>query len=56
MTTADALKAYRSSLGLSQSGLAKLAGVSIRMVQDIEQGKRRADDGLLRLALIAGCK
>ena len=46
-TTPHLLKAYRASLGLSQSQLAAKWGVSLRTLQDIEQGLRRKNDGVL---------
>jgi transcriptional regulator with XRE-family HTH domain len=42
MTTpfAKRLKALRESRRLSQSGLAKASGISLRTIQDYEQGNR----------------
>jgi len=47
----EILAAHRSALGLSQSKMAERWGVPLRTYQDIEQGKRRANDGILRGAL-----
>ena len=50
-TVASMLRAYRDRLGLSQPAFAELAGMSVATVRDIEQGRRRADDGLLLMLL-----
>jgi transcriptional regulator with XRE-family HTH domain len=48
----DNLKRLREQAGLSQSGLAKKAKLSIRNIQNWEQGQREPD--LQRLRLLAG--
>lgn len=54
------LKAFRERSGLSQSGLAKKAGVSIRMIQFYEQGVKDINKAqgitLYKLARTLGCK
>jgi transcriptional regulator with XRE-family HTH domain len=50
-TTSTLLRAYRESMGLSQSEFARLVGMPIPTLQKIEQGQRRADDALLRFLL-----
>jgi len=52
--------AYQRKLnGLSQSQLAKLSGVSVRAIQDYEQGKndinKSAGETLYKLATACGC-
>ena len=52
--------AYQRKLnGLSQSQLAKLSGVSVRAIQDYEQGKndinKSAGETLYKLAKVCGC-
>lgn len=50
------LKDLRMSAGLSQSGLAKLSGVSVRTLQDYEQGKKRlAGAAAETVVRLAGC-
>ena len=50
-TVASLLRAYRDRLGLTQPAFAELAGMSVATVRDIEQGRRREDDGLLHMLL-----
>lgn len=56
----DKLRALRESRNLSQSQLAKRAGLSVRMLQDYEQGKRDFNGAklktMLRLCLALECK
>jgi transcriptional regulator with XRE-family HTH domain len=53
------LKAARESVGLSQSGLAKAAGISVRMLQDYERGARDINGAklstLLKICNVLNC-
>lgn len=48
-----AIRARRTELGLDQGALARLAGVSRQWIVEIEQGKARAEVGLLLRTLHA---
>lgn len=54
------LKLYRTKAGLSQSKLAELSGVNVRMIQHYEQGAKDINkaqaDTILTLAKALNCK
>lgn len=53
------LKQYRERAGLSQSGLARLSGVNVRMIQKYEQAdrdiKKASAETVYRLARALNC-
>ena len=51
MTTAEFVKTRRKTLNLSQPDLAKRAGVGLRLVRDIEQGKKSLQMAKVNLVL-----
>ena len=55
VTTVPSVTAIRDTTGLSQAQLAKLLGVSVRTLQDWEQG-RRAPSGAARTLLLIAAK
>ena len=55
ITTVPAVAAIREKTGLSQTRFAKLLGVSVRTLQDWEQG-RRAPSGAARTLLMIAAK
>ena len=54
------LKEKRQAAGLSQSELGKAAGVSVRLIQDYEQGhkpiNRAASETIYHLSKVLGCQ
>jgi transcriptional regulator with XRE-family HTH domain len=50
-TVADLMKAWRAAAGLSTAAAGERLKLSARAIEDIEQGRRRADDELARIAL-----
>ena len=56
----DRLQELRKAAGMSQSQLAKAAGISLRMLQDYEQGARDINGAklstLLKLCIVLKCK
>ncbi len=54
------LKAMRLKTGLSQSKLAKLSGVNIRMIQQYEQGAKNINNAaaltIYHLSTVLNCK
>ncbi|MBQ3230431.1 MAG: helix-turn-helix transcriptional regulator [Clostridia bacterium] len=56
----DKLRSVREERGLSQSQLAARAGLSVRMLQDYEQGKRDFNGAklktILRICIALECK
>ena len=55
ITTVPAVAAIRAKTGLSQAHFAKMLGVSVRTLQDWEQG-RRAPSGAARTLLLIAAK
>ena len=55
ITTVPGVSAIREKTGLSQAHFAKLLGVSVRTLQDWEQG-RRAPSGAARTLLLIAAK
>lgn len=58
-SVADLMRTWRSLAGLSTAEAGARLGLTGRAIEDIEQGRRRADDELARIALkklIADCK
>ncbi len=55
ITTAPSITAVRKRAGLSQAKFAKLLGVSVRTLQEWEQG-RRAPSGAARTLLLIAAK
>lgn len=55
ITTVPSVTAIREKTGLSQAHFAKLLGVSVRTLQDWEQG-RRAPSGAARTLLMIAAK
>lgn len=47
----NAIRAIRVRQGMSQSQLAEAAGISLRTLQDYEQGRKRSDGAKLRTLL-----
>ena len=56
----DKLQEKRKMRGLSQGQLAKVAGISVRAIQDYEQGKKDLNGArlstILKLCVALGCK
>lgn len=56
----DKLRSIREERGLSQSQLAACTGLSVRMIQDYEQGKRDFNGAklktILKLCVALGCR
>ena len=54
------LKQKREELGLSQSGLSKLTGISVRVLQNYEQGTRPLNNAkaitVYQIATALGCR
>jgi predicted transcriptional regulator len=48
---ADLMRAWRAAAQLSTAEAGARLGLSPRSIEDIEQGRRRADDELTRIAL-----
>lgn len=48
---ADLMRAWRALAGLNTAEAGDRLGMSGRAIEDIEQGRRRADDELARIAL-----
>ena len=55
VTTVPSVSSIREQTGLSQSKFAKLLGVSVRTLQELEQG-RRAPSGAARTLLLIAAK
>lgn len=58
-TVADLMREWRKLAGLNTAAAGERLGLSARAIEDIEQGRRRADDELSRLGLkklIGGAK
>ena len=53
VTTIPAIGAIRESMGMSQSRFAELLGVSVRTLQEWEQGRRAPSGAARTLLLIA---
>lgn len=47
----DLMREWRKLEGLNTAAAGKRLGLSSRAIEDIEQGRRRADDELTRIAL-----
>lgn len=50
-TTASLMKEWRKIANINTTEAGSLLGLSSRTIEDIEQGRRRADDEVTRLAL-----
>lgn len=50
-TVAQLMKDWRAAAGLNTAAAGERLGLSSRAIEDIEQGRRRADDELTRIAL-----
>ena len=50
-TVADLMREWRKLAGLNTAAAGERLGLSARAIEDIEQGRRRADDELSRLGL-----
>lgn len=50
-TTASLMKEWRKIANINTAEAGSLLGLSSRTIEDIEQGRRRADDAVTRLAL-----
>jgi transcriptional regulator with XRE-family HTH domain len=50
---ADLMRRWRYLAGLNVAAAGERLGLSSRTIEDIEQGRRRADDELTRIALEA---
>ncbi|NCW20443.1 MAG: XRE family transcriptional regulator [Gammaproteobacteria bacterium] len=50
-TVADLMREWRRVAGLNTAAAGERLGLSPRAIEDIEQGRRRADDELSRLGL-----
>jgi len=50
-SVADLMREWRKLAGLNTAGAGEHLGLSSRAIEDIEQGRRRADDELTRIAL-----
>lgn len=50
-TVADLMREWRKLAGLNTAAAGERLGLSARAIEDIEQGRRRADDQLSRLGL-----
>jgi transcriptional regulator with XRE-family HTH domain len=53
MTVADLMRQWRAAAGLSTTEAGDRLGLSPRTIEDIEQGRRRAEDHLSMIALNA---
>ncbi len=51
MTNADRMKAFRKLHDLNTEAAGRVLGLTSRSIEDIEQGRRRADDRVLELAI-----
>lgn len=52
-SNADLMREWRALAGLNTAAAGERLGMSGRAIEDIEQGRRRADDVLTRIALEA---
>lgn len=50
-TVAELMRQWRSTEGISTTEAGDRFGLSKRTIEDIEQGRRRVDDELTRIAL-----
>lgn len=50
-TNADLMREWRRLAGLNTAAAGERLGLSPRAIEDIEQGRRRADDRLTEIAL-----
>lgn len=50
-SVADLMREWRRVAGLNTAAAGERLGLSPRAIEDIEQGRRRADDELTRIAL-----
>jgi len=50
-SVADLMRAWRNAAGLNTFEAGARIGLSARAIEDIEQGRRRANDELTRIAL-----
>jgi predicted transcriptional regulator len=50
-TVADLMKAWRAKAELNTAAAGERLNLSPRAIEDIEQGRRRVDDELARIAL-----
>lgn len=50
-TVADLMREWRKLAGLNTAAAGERLGLSARAIEDIEQGRRRANDELSRLGL-----
>ena len=50
-SVADLMRTWRALAGLNTAEAGARLGMSGRAIEDIEQGRRRADDELARIAL-----
>lgn len=50
-SVAELMKAWRAAAGLNTAAAGELLNLSARAIEDIEQGRRRVDDELARIAL-----
>lgn len=52
-SNADLMREWRGLAGLNTASAGELLALSGRAIEDIEQGRRRADDELTRIALLS---
>lgn len=50
-SNADLMREWRKLAGFNTAAAGERLGLSARAIEDIEQGRRRADDELTRIAL-----
>jgi predicted transcriptional regulator len=52
-SNADLMREWRALLGINTAAAGERLAMSGRAIEDIEQGRRRADDELTRIALLS---